>query len=412
MAAVLVLASCATAPATTAETGGSVAYDVQIDASTPAGLQQLLGGQVFNLATVAYFPNDLKAHPGDTVRFTSVDRGEPHTVTFGTIVDEAFAALASIPKDAPPGPPPPAVLKVPPALAGQLPSNIDLRQSAMQPCFLSSGDPPARDACPKDQQRQPEFTGTQSWYNGGFIPGRAVFSVKLAAGVRPGTYSFICLFHGPDMTGRVVVVDRSEPIPGPEEVRAKGNQQLNELVQALQPAVAEAKKQRAGTEVIGGAGDAKVKAGFVTEFFPSSIGVPVGGAVTWRILVGHTISFSAPTDAVDFVVKATDGSYHLNNKAVFPVGWPGQPLPPFPGLDPPPGAPPAPVPFAAPAAEVPPPFHLDATWDGKGFRSTGIVFQYDPRQSVTYRVTFTQPGTYKYQCLIHIDMQGTVKVGP
>jgi hypothetical protein len=119
-----------------------------VDASTPA----------FNLATVAHFPNELRVHRANTVRFTAVDRGEPHTVTFGTLVEDALAAMAKIPKDAPPGPPAPAVLKIPPALAGQLPSSIDLRQSAMQPCFLAGGDPPARDACSKEQQRQPEFT--------------------------------------------------------------------------------------------------------------------------------------------------------------------------------------------------------------------------------------------------------------
>jgi plastocyanin len=404
VAATLVLASCTTPPGTTADQGGSkaVAYDVQVDASSPA----------FNLATVAYFPDEAKAHPGDTVRFTSVDRGEPHTVTFGTIIDDALAALAKVPKDAPPGPPPPAILKVPPALAGQLPSNIDLRQSAMQPCYLTTGDPPPREACSKEQQRQPEFTGTQSWFNGGFVPGRAVLTVKLAANVKSGTYNYICLFHGPEMTGRIVVVDRSETIPSPDDVKAKGTEQLSKLVEGLRPALAEANKPQPKGEVLAGWGDPSVRAGLITEFFPKTISAPAGGAVTWRIVTGHSVSFNAPSDAVDFVLKATDGSFHLNNKAVFPQGWPGQPLPPLPGLDPVPGAPPEPVPFQGPLSEVPPPFSQQTSWDGKGFRSSGIIFQFDPRQSVTYKVTFSQPGTYTYQCLIHVDMQGTVKVGP
>ncbi len=152
--------------------------------------------------------------------------------------------------------------------------------------------------------------------------------------------------------------------------------------------------------------------GLATDFFPKSVSVAVGASVTWRILVGHTISFNAPSDAVDFVVKATDGSFHLNNKAVFPVSWPGQPLPPLPGIDPAPGAPPPPLP-ASPGSAPMPPFSADAgPWDGKGFRNSGVLFQSDPTHVVTYKVTFTQPGTYSYKCLIHVDMEGTVKVGP
>ena len=398
----IVVAACTTPSGSTQDAGKSATYDVQVDATT----------QAFNLATFAYFPNELQAHPGDTVRFTSIDRGEPHTVTFGTLIDDAFAAVAKIPKDAPPGPPPPAVQKIPPALAGQLPNNIDLRGSAMQPCFLASGDPPMRDACPKEQQKQPEFTGTQTYYNSGFMPGRAVFSMKLASSVKPGVYNWLCLFHGPDMSGKVVV-DRSEPAPSPEEVKAKGADQLNQIVQALLPVLNEA-KAKATAEVLASAGSPDVTQGAITEFFPKTVSVPAGGSVTWRILFGHTISFNAPSDATDFVVKATDGSFHLNNKAIFPASWPGQPLPPLPGIDPAPGAPPQEPPsFGAPGSgPPPPPFSADAgAWDGKGFRSAGIIFQFDPRQSVTYKATFTQPGTYTYKCLIHVDMEGTVKVG-
>ncbi len=398
----VIVMSCQTptGPTQNAAPVRSETYDVQIDASTSG----------FNLATIAYFPNELKAHAGDVVRFTAVDRGEPHTVTFGTIIEDALAALAKVPKDAPPGPPPPAVLKVPPALAGQLPNNIDFRQSAMQPCFLASGDPPARDACSKEQQKQPEFTGTQTFFNSGFVPGRAVFSMKLASSVKPGVYNYICLFHGPDMIGKITVVDATVRVSSPDENKAKATEQMSGIVKALQPALSDAKAKGTTTEVIAGAGDANVQDAFITDFFPKTVSVPVGGSVLWRIIVGHTISFNAPSDAVDFVVKATDGSYHLNNKSVFAVGWPGAPLPPFPGLDLPPGAPPPPprIPTV-----VPPPFSADAgPWDGKGFRSSGVIFQADPRQAVSYKVTFAQPGTYAYKCLIHVDMEGTVKVGP
>jgi len=400
---VAMVAGCTSAPV--APQGGQgtagATYDVQIDGSTPA----------FNMAAFAYFPNELRVHPGDTVRFTAVDRGEPHTVTLGTLVEDALAAIAKVPKDAPPGPPPSAALKIPPPFAGQLPSSIDLRQSAMQSCFLASGDPPARDACSKEQQRQPEFSGNSSFYNSGFLPGRAVFSLKLASTIRPGTYSFICLFHGPGMLGKLTVVDVGEKVALPDEMKAQATAQLDKLVQSLQSTVAQAKAAPPAGGVIAGAFDPAVHDGFVSDFFPKTITVPTGGSLTWQISGGHTISFNAPSDAVDFVVKATDGSFHLNNKAIFPVGWPGQPLPPGPGMDPPPGGPQPPLPGPTTGAP-PPPLTTDAgPWDGKGFRSSGLIFQQGPKPP-TYKVTFVQPGTYSYKCLIHVDMEGTVKVGP
>ena len=38
-------------------------------------------------AFIAYYPNTVRVHAGDTVVFHEVGNGEPHTVTFGTPVD-------------------------------------------------------------------------------------------------------------------------------------------------------------------------------------------------------------------------------------------------------------------------------------------------------------------------------------
>lgn len=394
----LIIASCATPERAAPDTRSakSVAYDVQVDATTPA----------FNLATVTYFPNALTAHPGDRIRFTAIDRGEPHTVTLGSIADDAVATYEKLPKDAPPPDPlPTALLRLPAPFAGQLPSTMDLRRSAWQPCFLASGDPPTKDACTKEQQKQPDFGG-HTWYNSGFLPGGAVFSVKLAADIKPGTYRYLCMFHGPGMSGTITVVDASEPTPSPDETKAKGADQLKTIVKTLEPVVAKAKATVVPGEVLSGffASDHSVP-GSVTEFFPKVATVPVGGSLTWRIAF-HTLSFNAPSDAVDLVVTGTDGIYHLNNKAIFPTGWPGTPI--FvPGLDPAPGQPPPTAPPPG-GGGPPPPQALDAgVWDGKGFRSSGLVFA---GSDIGYRITFSQPGTYTYRCLIHVDMEGTVKV--
>ncbi len=73
--------------------------------------------------------------------------------------------------------------------------------------------------------------------------------------------------------------------------------------------------------------------------------------------------------------------------------------PPAGGNGPPPSGPP------------PPPAIADAgTWDGTGFHSSGLVLSFPPALS-GYKLTFTKAGTYSYRCLIHDNMEGTVKVG-
>lgn len=53
----------------------------------------------------------------------------------------------------------------------------------------------------------------------------------------------------------------------------------------------------------------------------------------------------------------------------------------------------------------PPPPEIDAgEWDGKEFTSSGVLWE------GTWSITFTEPGTYNYACLIHPRMVGTVTV--
>src|SRR6266542_3996268 len=106
-----------------APSSGAATFDVGVDATSPA----------FNFQSTSYFPNDRKAHPGDTVRFTMLDRGEQHTVTFGTLVDQALAKI-------PPGPPVPTLepFGLPDLIGGQ-PPQLSVTQSAAQHCFLASG---------------------------------------------------------------------------------------------------------------------------------------------------------------------------------------------------------------------------------------------------------------------------------
>jgi len=49
------------------------------------------------------------------------------------------------------------------------------------------------------------------------------------------------------------------------------------------------------------------------------------------------------------------------------------------------------------------------TYDGAGFASSGFIQAFDA--PVPYKITFSTAGTYTYICAIHVDMEGTIKVG-
>jgi plastocyanin len=232
--------------------------------------------------------------------------------------------------------------------------------------------------------------------------------MKLSPNIKPGTYNFFCTLHRAGMTGKITVAGPGTKIPTPDEVTKVGKDQFKQLSEKLVPAATALKTGTApplvtsaapGSVLAGSGSNAPdAQAALLTEFGPKDVSVPVGGAVTWTVIGPHTISFNAPEDARVLIAKAPDGSVHLNPKAAAPQGGPGAP-PPSPGSGPPPTGPP------------PPPKVVDAgSWDGTGFRSSGLVLSFPP-DLVAYKLSFSKAGTYSYVCLIHPDMKGTVKVG-
>ena len=363
-----------------APSSGAATFDVGVDATSPA----------FNFQSTAYFPNDLKAHPGDTVRFTMLDRGEPHTVTFGTLVDQALAKI-------PPGPPVPTLepFGLPDLIGGQ-PPQLSVTQSAAQPCFLASGAVP-KTACSADQQKQSDFNGTQAFFNSGYLQDKQVFSLKLADSIKPGTYGFMCLLHTNGMTGKVTVVDKGQATQSQDDLKKAAAAMLKERVDALQATVDAANKAPANTAFAGAISE-KAQDSQATLFAPKQLTIPVGGSVTWNVFGPHMIAFNAPADATGIVAKQPSGGFELNGKALAPAGGPGAPPPPPGATPPPPNAPPQTIPVVAPA------------WDGKGFHNSGLFLSFPPT-FFSYKLTFSTAGTYPYKCLIHPDMEGTVKVG-
>jgi plastocyanin len=373
--------------ASTSDGGGTV--EIQVDAST----------EDLNVEAIAFFPTDVTVHAGDTVSFKSNFRGEPHTVALGTSIDKALTVLDKLSDEEKDGPPPPEVeaLKIPFVFPEEeVPiDQLELNQSAAQPCFVTTGFAPAKAAC-KDQD-QPEFDGTASIYNSGFLASDETFDVELADDVAPGTYQFICLVHGPEMRGKITVVDDDAKVQTPAEVKAAGDKAQAELVDQLRAVVDKTTAEAATGAVQAGVSGEEIPAEAIV-FAPDEVSIPVGGTVTWTMGF-HTVSFNHPESARVDVVRDKDGTVHLNKETFAPANSPKYSPPESEGEGEGEGD----------EESEPPPVTIDAgKWDGDGFHSSGFI---EAHGDTFYKLTFTKAGTYKYICLIHPDMEGTVKVG-
>jgi plastocyanin len=350
---------------------------VQVDGSTDK----------FNGSFLAYFPNTVTVRPGDTVSFHENWSGEPHTVTMGTLVDQVLKAA-----DANPNAQPPVNL---PSLFTS--TGEDFAQNAAQPCFLTSGQPPTdeKTACPKAQQTQPAFDGTQPYYNSGFLAENDTYTVKLSPNTKPGTYRYYCNLHGPMMSGSITV--KAASVPSQADVDKTGTSQKDALVNKLVPAYNQAKAGQfplPGVKNVAGYGDPSVQTAAIDEFIPATIQAKVGQPVTWTMVGPHTISFGkAPIEPGKFYNKAPDGSWHLS-AAFAPTGFPPAPAP---NPNAPPNGPPTVTPLNG------------GTYDGTSFKSTGVIQSFPPAL-LAPSITFTKAGTYAYVCLIHPKMGGVVQV--
>ncbi len=389
---VLLLAACSddkktnAATASSSDAGGAQTVPVGVDAATS-------GTQV---GFLAYFPSEVTLHPGDTVDFSETFSGEPHTVTFGALLDQGVTKLDPAAQEEP------AEIQKLPSLLPEGPG--DANQAAAQPCFLTTGEePPASDACTADQQKQTDFDGTQPYYNSGFLADGDHFKVTLADTIKPGTYNYFCLLHREGMMGKVTVVAAGDKAQTSSEVKTAGQTELTDAQTKIKPTI-EAIKQ--GTlppfiptatpgGVIAGGGSQEQENAVPVLFGADKTDVKVGDKVTWTVVGAHTITFGSTEALRTFITKAPDGSVHLNPDSFAPAGSPGQPQP---------------DPAAPPPADNAPPTPIDGgSYDGNGLHNTGLLQSFPP-QLYTYSLAFTKPGSYEYVCLIHPDMKGTINV--
>jgi plastocyanin len=398
LAAVLLLPSCGFFGAAVNENERTVLVDYHYD-------------QFANMFAF-FFPHQLTVRQGDTAVFKQAWNGEAHTVSFGSLIDTFGKPVWQyIDKDQQP---PQKVLDALNQTAPPIPFMVGqdnvVHQNGAQPCFLDSGMPPTdvNTICPK--RTQPAFSGRQAFYSSGFIPYQGTdrdntFRVPIAADATPGTYHFICLFHGPGMNGTLTIVPKGTTIPSQVEVNKKAQAEVNGVATPLLNAFNQAKKGHFPVKlpsykfVLAGYGDPSQNSqhGYasVSEFLPKTVDVKVGETLRWLVVADlHNVAFDVPKYFPEFTV-AKDGTVSWNSKAVNPVGSPSMPQSPHNG--------PGPTP-----TEIVPTIVDGGRYDGSFFLSSGLGG--GGPADVGYSLTFTKAGTYQYACLIHPQMVGTLVV--
>ncbi|HYZ92145.1 MAG TPA: hypothetical protein VFA34_07105 [Actinomycetota bacterium] len=352
----------------------------------------------FNSSLWSFLPSSVPLHPGDALNFEVRDTGEAHTVALGRLVDRAVEAVAAL------GPtsdvkkiealPEMRTLPVvyPSVVSDDSPR---VNRSAAERCFLSTGAPPVSPnggarACP--EREQPDFDGKQNFYSGGFLEEGEPFRVKLSSGIRAGSYSFMCLVHRASMTGTLEVRAPGVERPRVADVRKQGQDEENEVAGTLEPAARRAAELPVGSKVLAGTGPEGRVRGVVSSFIPDLAQAKTGSAVEWTLYGMHSISFGASRDAQDGILVEDRDGVRINLDAWRAIGSTSQP---------------------SAAVSYPPSggaIKVDGgTWDGEGEFSSGVLRAIPPRV-VTYTLRFSEPGTYRYQCLVHQRMRGRVEV--
>jgi plastocyanin len=200
---------------------------------------------------------------------------------------------------------------------------------------------------------------------------------------KAGTFTFHCLVH-PGMQGVVKVLPKGKPVPTAAQDRAAAAAQ--EAAGIRQARTLSQVKPAAATVLAGNDGRGPVA---WLRFFPERLKVKVGTTVTFRISSRrevHTITFGP-------VPYTTAIENTFTTPLPNPVGPPtliANPLAVYPS-DPPPL-----------------PAYTGAN-HGNGYEGAGILAGGGPLPS-NAKITFTTPGVYHFECVIHQHMDGTITV--
>jgi plastocyanin len=160
------------------------------------------------------------------------------------------------------------------------------------------------------------------------------FSLKFTSS---GTFSFICIVHGMQMTGKIVVVDPSVPVLSPEKVAKIAQNQIKDGMASAQTVIAQANASvPAPVQNLNGTTSYTVMMGYssgvvdLMSFFPASLNVHPGDQVTWQFspsnMAPHTVTvLNGTTEPALFLPYGTDPNapptLYFNPAVLAPSNW-------------------------------------------------------------------------------------------
>ncbi len=256
------------------EETGPFRYNVGVDAKSTAA-------EKFQFS--AFFPADITAGAGDTLRFRNRATEAPHTITFGVSADRANQ--------------PPIILP-----AGENPV-------VTAPCDIDDDPTPELVKCDNDELGPYDGTG---YWNSGFVQpapapnaaGPKTVTLQLADDIADGSYTFVCILH-PFMSGKIDVTSELGDRTTPAEVR-EASQEAAAAAREEAEAFEEPELTIEGNTATAAAGwGNRVTA--VNRFAPADIKVDAGTTVKWTSqnpYEPHTVTFAPPGDANPFAPPA------------------------------------------------------------------------------------------------------------
>lgn len=194
----------------------------------------------------------------------------------------------------------------------------------------------------------------------------------------PGTYTYHCLLHPPEMVGQIIVQPAGTPYPHPQGFyTGQGNAAANSELSAGQASVATFPFAKGATTLTAG-------------IAPGLASGPPSHSSVWRFLDAGNLVATSVTIPVGTTLTWVNESNNEPHTVTFPVA--GQPLPPN----------------ETPAS----PATTNTDYDGSSLSNSGPFGTAVGIPFNTYSLRFTKAGTYTYYCLFHDDfgMVGTVIV--
>jgi plastocyanin len=345
-------------------------------------------GTPVEVRLTADFPRVLSVHPGDTVHFHF---GGLHTVTF--LPQGGERPLLGLPV--------PAQYEGFKDAAGDpfwfdgspLPT-IEVEGNIFGAVGGSGGD---ANGTPNPQSSGCQGSGTEDGtayrnsglnLNGDLGLGHANASAVPTATFtlcfpKVGVYRYSCVIHNL-MKAAVKVVPRAKAIPSPRQV---ASQVTREVKSAVKLAKRLDSYNPGGNTVSIGHDQGEVVS--LLKFFPQVKTIHAGETIDFQLnshTDDHTVVFGSPAarKAVGPLFLATPqpaGPPHVILNPIIEYGTDSPPLPPYTGQN-----------------------------HGDGLQTSGLISGSIPAFPNSVQFTFTTPGTYSYECLLHPGMTGVVKV--